>query len=183
MREAGNLAEKDGVGEFIEFQQGNAESLPFPDGSFHVSISSTVIQRVDAGKMLSEMLRVTKPGGRVAILGHAHDMPRWVNLPLGQALKAKVESPPWSVDRGHELGCDDATLYRRFHNAGLSQIKMFPYMGAFTGGMPLQMLESNILPTLTPEERDSWRAAVEQGQADGTFFISTPFHCAVGTKS
>jgi len=183
LREAAILAKKDGLEEVIEFQQGNAESLPFPDGSFHVSISSTVIQRVDANKMLAEMLRVTKPGGRVAILGHAHDMHRWVNLPLGQALKSKVETPPWSVDRGHDLGCDDATLYRRFHSAGLSQIKMFPYMGTFTEGTPLQMLETSILPTLTPEERETWRAAVEQGQSDGTFFISTPFHCAVGTKS
>lgn len=183
LREAAILAKNDGLEEIIEFQQGNAESLPFPDGSFHVSISSTVIQRVDATKMLSEMLRVTKPGGRVAILGHAHDMPRWVNLPLGQALKAKVEAPPLSAARGHELGCDDATLYRRFHSAGLSQIKMFPYMATFTGGTPLQVLETGILPTLTHEERETWHAAVEQGQADGTFFISTPFHCAVGTKS
>jgi hypothetical protein len=27
-----------------------------------------------------------------------------------------------------------------------------------------------------------WKAAVAQAEADGTFFISTPHHCAVGIK-
>ena len=182
LREAAALAKKAGLENVIEFQEGRAEALPFPDGSFDVTMSSTVIQRVNADQMLAEMVRVTKPGGRVAVVGHAHDMPRWVNLPLGPALKSKVESPPWTNDPGHELGCDDATLYRRFRKSGLSRILMFPHMGAFTDGPRLEMLQTTILPTLSPAEAEEWRAAVTQAEEEGTFFISTPFHCAVGTK-
>jgi ubiquinone/menaquinone biosynthesis C-methylase UbiE len=176
------LARQEGLEHIITFQEGNAEALPFPDSSFDVAMSSTVIQRVDADRMLPEMVRVTKPGGRVAVVGHAHDMCRWVNLPLRTALKTKVEAPPWADEGGHARGCDDASLYQRVHQAGLTQIRMFPQLAAFDDRARLQMLQASVLPTLSPEEAEEWRAAVAQAEAEGTFFIATPFHCAVGTK-
>ena len=182
LREAAALAKKDGLENAVEFQEGSAESLPFPNASFDITMSSTVIQRVNADKMLAEMVRVTKPGGRVAVVGHAHDMPRWVNLPLGPALKSKIEAPPWTDDRGHPEGCDDSTLYKRFQQVGLSQLKLFPHMGTFSEPRRLDMLQSSILPSLDPAETEEWRDAVALAQSEGTFFISTPFHCAVGTR-
>jgi ubiquinone/menaquinone biosynthesis C-methylase UbiE len=182
LREAEALVRIDRLESVIQFKEGSAEELPFSDNSFDVAFSSTVIQRVNADLLLKEIVRVTKPGGRVAVLGHAHDMPRWINLPLPEDLKLKIESPPWVTDRGHERGCDDAGLYRRFNQIGLSQIKMFPYMATFADGSRLQMLQTGILPTLNAEETEEWRRAVAQAQEEGTFFISTPFHCAVGAK-
>ena len=182
LREAEALVKRHGLDSVVGFKEGSAEDLPFSDNSFDLAFSSTVIQRVNADLLLKEMVRVTKPGGRVAVLGHAHDMPRWINLPLRDELKLKIESPPWVTDRGHEKGCDDASLYQRFNQIGLSQIKMFPYMSTFTGWPRLQMLQTDILPKLNAEEAEEWRAAVAQAQADGTFFTATPFHCAIGTK-
>jgi SAM-dependent methyltransferase len=182
LREATALVRKEDLEGVIEFREGRAEALPFPDNSFDVAMSSTVIQRVDADQMLREMVRVTKPGGRVAVVGHAHDMPRWVNLALPAELKAKLEAPGWASDRGHQLGCDDASLYRRFHQIGLTQVKMFPQFAAFDEQSRLQSLQGDILPTLTPDAVQEWRAAVAQAEAAETFFIATPFHCAVGTK-
>jgi ubiquinone/menaquinone biosynthesis C-methylase UbiE len=181
LREAMALARKEGLEGVIEFREGSAEAMPFPENSFDVAMSSTVIQRVDADRMLREMVRVTKPGGRVAVVGHAHDLPRWVNLALPAELKAKVEAPGWASDRGHQLGCDDASLYRRFRQAGLTQVKMFPQFAAFDEAR-LQSLQGEILPTLSPDAMQEWRNAVAQAEAAGTFFIATPFHCAVGTK-
>jgi ubiquinone/menaquinone biosynthesis C-methylase UbiE len=180
--EALALARQDGLEHLITFREGNAEALPFPDNSFDVAMSSTVIQRADADRMLAEMVRVTKPGGRVAVVGHAHDMPRWVNLALRPELKSKVEAPGWADESGHPQGCDDASLYRRFHQAGLQQIRMFPQLATFDDHARLQTFQASIVPTLTEEEAKEWRAAVAQGEAEGTFFIATPFHCAVGTK-
>ena len=182
LREAAEIARREGLEEIVSFREGSAESLPFDDNSFDVAFSSTVIQRVNADLMLPEMVRVTKPGGRVAVLGHAHDMNRWVNLPLRSELKARIESPPWVEDRGHPMGCDDASLYRRFSALGLRDLRMFPFISTFSDRMRLQFLQGGILPTLSSGEAEEWRAAVEQAEADGTFFISTPFHCAVGTK-
>jgi SAM-dependent methyltransferase len=181
LREATALARKEGLEGIIEFREGSAEAMPFPENSFDVAMSSTVIQRVDADRMLREMVRVTKPGGRVAVVGHAHDLPRWVNLALPAELKTRVEAPGWASDRGHQLGCDDASLYRRFHQVGLTQIKMFPQFAAFDKSR-LQSLQGEVLPTLPPDAVQEWRSAVAQAEAAGTFFIATPFHCAVGTK-
>jgi hypothetical protein len=36
--------------------------------------------------------------------------------------------------------------------------------------------------TLRPEDAPEWQHAVAHAQAEGTFFIAQPFHCAVGTK-
>ncbi len=180
LREAMALAKQEGLERLISFREGNAEALPFPDNSFDVAMSSTVIQRADADRMLPEMVRVTKPGGRVAVVGHAHDMPRWVNLPLRAELKTKVEAPGWADEGGHPRGCDEASLYPRFHRAGLTQVRMFPQLATFDDRSRLQQLQASTLPTLSPEEAREWRAAV--AQAEGTFFIATPFHCAVGTK-
>ena len=182
LREAAEIAKREGLANVVSFREGSAEALPFDDNSLDVTFSSTVVQRVNADLMLPEMVRVTKPGGRVAVLGHAHDMNRWVNLPLRPELKARIESPPWVEDRGHPMGCDDASLYQRFSKLGLVNTKMFPFISTFSDSMRLQFLQGGILPTLTAEESVEWRAAVDQAEAGGTFFISTPFHCAVGTK-
>ncbi len=182
LREAAEIARREGLGDTVAFREGSAESLPFDDGAFDVVFSSTVVQRVNADLMLPEMVRVTKPGGRVAVLGHAHDMNRWVNLPLLPELKSRIESPPWVEDRGHPMGCDDASLYHRFSRLGLTNLKMFPYMSTFSDSFRLQFLQGGILPTLNAEEAEEWRTAVRQAEADGTFFISTPFHCVVGAR-
>ena len=182
LREAAQIAGRAGLHDVVSFREGSAESLPFEDNSFDVVFSSTVIQRVNADLMLPELMRVARPGGRVAVLGHAHDMNRWVNLPLGPALKSRIESPPWVEDRGHPMGCDDASLYQRFATLGLNNLKRFPFISTFSDSTRLQFLQGGILPTLTVDEAAEWRSAVRQAEADGTFFISTPFHCAVGTK-
>ncbi len=182
LREAAEIARREGMADAVSFHEGSAESLPFDDASFDVVFSSTVVQRVNADLMLPELARVTRPGGRIAVLGHAHDMNRWVNLPLSQALKTRIESSPWVDDRGHPQGCDDATLYQKFAQLGLTDLRMYPFISTFSDPTRLQFLEGGILPTLNAEEAAEWRAAVAQARADGTFFISTPFHCAVGRK-
>lgn len=182
LREAAALVRSEGLEGGIELREGSAESLPLDDNSVDVAMSSTVIQRVDAARMMAEMLRVTKPGGRVAVLGHAHDMNRWVNAPLPPSLKAKIESPPWAEDTGVPHGCADADLYRLFNGAGLSKIVMFPHLATYTDAERLQNLQYNILSGLNGEEAEEWRTAVAQAEAEGSYFISTPFHCAVGVK-
>ncbi len=182
LREAADIARREGMDDLVSFHEGSAEELPFDDNSFDVVFSSTVIQRVNADLMLPELVRVVKPGGRIAVLGHAHDMNRWVNLPLRADLKTRIESPPWVDDPGHPQGCDDSSLYQRFARLGLENTRMFPFISTFAEPDRLQFMQGGILPTLNDEEAAEWRAAAEQAQADGTFFISTPFHCAVGTR-
>jgi ubiquinone/menaquinone biosynthesis C-methylase UbiE len=182
LREATILAQREGLADTIEFRHGRGENLPFADGHFAVAMSSTVIQWADADRMLAEMARVTRPGGRVAVIGHAHDLPRWVNLPLPAALKHKIEAPGWGGDNHHPLGCHEASLYQRIHRTGLTNVQMFPQFAAFNDPFRLQQLQAGLLPTLNPEEATAWRAAVAQAEAEGTFCLAMPLHCVIGTR-
>jgi len=93
LREAAALAKREGFEGAIEFREGNGEALPFAAGQFDATLSFTVIEEGDADRMLAEFVRVTKPGGKVAIVVRSTDMPRWVNLRLSNELKKKVEAP------------------------------------------------------------------------------------------
>ncbi len=180
IREAGNIAKSEGLHDAIEFQEGNAEAIPFPDNSFDVVFSVTVMEEVNADTMLSEMIRVTKPHGRVGVLVRAVDMPWHVNLPLSSALKRKLETPGVFAGGISEGGCADMSLYTRFVRSGLTQIRMLPQLATSSSGSPLQSQQSRALSTLSASEVEVWRAAIEQ--AEGTFFLAAPCHCAIGTK-
>ena len=181
LQEARALARQEGPEGAIEFRDGNAESLPFSDNSFEVTMSVTVIEEVNADRMLAEMVRVTKPGGRVAVIARAIDMPRLMNLSLSAGLKAKVEAPGGGVAA---QGCADASLYRRMHHTGLTRVKMLPQLPAFdrADAEVLDFMQNSFLPTLSQEEAREWHTARAQAEAEGTFFMTWPHHCAVGSK-
>ena len=183
LREAAALAARDGLADVLTLQEGNAEALPLPDKSVDVAFACTVLEEGDADQMLAEMVRVIRPGGRVAVIVRAIDVPWWVNLPLPAALKRKVEQPGWIGANVSPKGCADASLYQRFHRAGLTQLSLFPYLVAATQADPrFPSFQQQYVGTLTTAEADEWRRAVTDAEAAGTFFISQPFHCAIGTK-
>jgi SAM-dependent methyltransferase len=181
LREAVTLAIQEGRADIIEFQEGDAEALPFPDNHVDVALSFTVLEEGNADGMLSELVRVAKPGGRVAVIVRAIDIPWVVNVPLRAELKTKVE-----VSRGFVAahGCADASLYRRFHKVGLTDVQMLPQFAASDQAQTpqAQFAQGAILGALTAEEMQEWHVAMAQAMADGTYFIAQPFHCAVGTK-
>jgi SAM-dependent methyltransferase len=184
MREARALAAREGLGDFIDLRQGSAEALPLPNDFADVTLCSTVAEEGDAERMLNELFRVTKPGGRVGVIVRAIDRGCWVNLPLDPALRTKVEMPGAIGGGMNPDGCADASLYQRFHALGLQELRCFPQMVAVRPGSPrLARYQQQILSALSPAEAETWRRAVEEAEHDGTFFIAQPFHCAVGTKS
>ena len=182
LREAAALARKETVEGAIEFREGNAEALPFMDSQFDVTMSCTVMEEGDADRMLAEFVRVTKPGGRVAIIVRSIDIPRWVNLPLRAGLKTKVEDPNRLGGNVQKKGCADGSLYRRLRQAGLAQVIMLPQLAIYAEGERLEYMKERIVTILGPEEVDEWREAMARADAEGTFIIAEPFHCAVGTK-
>jgi ubiquinone/menaquinone biosynthesis C-methylase UbiE len=82
------LARNEGLQQAVEFKEGSGESLPFPDSNFDVAFAVLVSGFVDADRMLAEMVRVTKSGGRAGVIERAEDRPLLVNLPLSPELKA-----------------------------------------------------------------------------------------------
>jgi SAM-dependent methyltransferase len=181
--EARALARHAGLIDHIDFGEGRAEALPLADGAVDVALSSTVFEEGDADVMLSEIVRVTRPGGRVGIVVRAVDMPFWVNLPLDPALKAKVDAPGVIGGGVAPKGCGDASLYRRLHALGLTGLKCFPQLvSVVPGSERIERYQQQILAALSPAEAERWHQAVAAAEGDGTFFIAQAYHCAVGTK-
>lgn len=132
--------------------------------------------------MLSELVRVTRLGGRIGIIVRSLDLPRWINAALSPGLRAKVDAP--GQGDVAPAGCADASLYQRFRRAGLVGLTCFSQLASVDASQPSHMAitKRSILATLTEEESAEWEAAVAQAEAEGTFFIARPYHCAVGMK-
>jgi ubiquinone/menaquinone biosynthesis C-methylase UbiE len=180
LREATALAKMQGCSDAIEFREGCAEALPFANDCFDITISATVMEEVNADQMLAELIRVTKPGGSIGVMIRAEDMMSFVNVPLSVDLRTKVETPRGNVSEG---GCADATLYRRFRQAGLVSLKMLPQLVPFRAAEPHgKRLEAGILAALSEPEADEWRTAIHEPGASEMLLIAKPFHCAIGRK-
>ena len=184
LREAASLAKQAGLAEPMTFQEGSAEAIPLAAESVDVALSFTVMEEGDADRMLAELVRVTRPGGRVAVIVRSCDMPSWANLPISAALRAQVDKPGLIGAGVAADGCADTSLYRRFHAAGLTELRCFPQLVAITPAevSRFTISQQQILAMLTAEEAAEWRSAAAQAEAEGTFFIATAHHCAVGTK-
>ena len=173
----------EGVTDHITFREDNAEALALPDNSIDVSLSFTVMEEVDADRMLHEMVRVTKPGGRVGVVVRAADMQLWTNLALRPDLLAKIKSAPGGGAADH--GCADASLYQRFRAAGLNDLKMGPQLATHKPEHGVEFLRSfsaRILQGLIGAEAEECRALLARAIGDGTFLWADPYHSAVGTK-
>jgi SAM-dependent methyltransferase len=185
LREASALAQQAGFTGCIEFHEGSAEAIPLADNSVDVALSFTVLEEGDADRMLAELVRVTQPGGRVAAIVRAVDMPAWVSLPLKADLLAKAERQRGMANgSAAAVGCGDRGLYRRMRAAGLRGLTCFPQLAVISPEETarLTIAKQRILASLTAEEAHEWQDAADRAEADGTFFIAAAYHCAVGTK-
>lgn len=69
-------AKAEGVSDRVKIENGDAMRLSYPAGSYDVVLSSSVLHSIpdapEREQALSEMYRVTKPGGRIAIFDVYH---------------------------------------------------------------------------------------------------------------
>src|SRR5579871_2261196 len=73
----------EGVADRVEVETGDITKLPFPNASFDAIVSMTVIHNIPSRDLrdqaLSELVRVLKPGGRIAIFDLLHT-PRYTEV-------------------------------------------------------------------------------------------------------
>jgi ubiquinone/menaquinone biosynthesis C-methylase UbiE len=74
-------AEKVGVREKVQFGLASAMDLPYPDHHFDVVLSSLALHHTTLPQALAEMVRVLKPGGRLAIADMGAP-PAWRSAPI-----------------------------------------------------------------------------------------------------
>jgi ubiquinone/menaquinone biosynthesis C-methylase UbiE len=108
---------------FVTYVQGDAHQLELPDGSFDLVYARYVLEHVgDPERVLGEMRRVTRPGGRVAACENDISLLRLdPPCPTFEAV--------WLAFQRHqkELGGDSLIgrrLYRLFRQAGFERIEL-----------------------------------------------------------
>ena len=180
--EANALVRKAGLDDQIALREGNAEALPFPENHFDIAFSTTVMEEVHADRMLAELIRVTKPGGRIGVIVRAVDMPMTINLPADEALRERYQAVP-GLDEGDS--CASASLYQRFQQSPLVDVQYGPRLAVFHDafGTVEQFMQAGFLTTLSKSQAEAWQAARRRADADGTFFLAWPHHAAVGRVS
>jgi ubiquinone/menaquinone biosynthesis C-methylase UbiE len=72
---ARELAREAGFDDRVEFREGSALRLPFPDASFDTVVCVTVLSHVPGGETaIPELVRVLRPGGRLGVFDLDTDM-------------------------------------------------------------------------------------------------------------
>jgi SAM-dependent methyltransferase len=183
LREAEALTRSAGLENAIAYSIGDAEALPLPSASFDVTLSSTVMEEVNADRMLAELVRITKPRGRIGVVVRAIDMAPWMNVDLPPEVRHAAERVAGAG--ADENGCADASLYGRFVAAGLRDLIMGPQYGADTGQRSpdrLRLFVGRVAQGLSADDARQFRDGVKRATTAGSMVWAEPYHCAVGTR-
>jgi len=182
---AGQRTTEAGLSDTVEHHLADGVKLPFADDSFDSCRSERVFQHVeDVTQLLSEMIRVTKPGGYVVVADTDHsthgtstnhdDMDMRFRALALQAIK----NP--HVAR---------KLPRLMKLAGLVEIETQPILRAWTDlekwrpialdlGIPIGLK----LQAWTQEEANQYERDLQQLQAQGAFYAHVGYILMVGRK-
>src|SRR3954451_3121018 len=105
----------------VDVRQGSAEQLPFPDGSFDLTLAQLVVHfMTDPVAGLGEMRRVTRPGGLVAASVWDYENDRAPISTFWRAVRALDPSSPGEADLA---GTREGQLVELFTVAGLEDVR------------------------------------------------------------
>jgi len=108
-------ARQDGIGN-IFFEQGLAEELPYPTDAFDLVVSRFAIHHFeDPGAPVAEMVRVCRPGGRVAVID--------LIAPEDEAGAAAYNRLERMRDSSHTRALAGSKIQRLLREAGLDVVR------------------------------------------------------------
>jgi len=173
----------EGTGLPATFVVGDACALDFDDGSFDAVRAERVLMHVpDPRRALAEMVRVTRPGGRLVVIDVDFDTCVF-DLPDVALARRVVSAMAAAISTGH-IG---RQLRRRFHEAGVTEVAV---------DSRLVLITPEFLPHLVPgflagavaagllsqDDADAFWEAIEVAQKEGDLFAAIPFFVVSGTK-
>ncbi|MGS2761409.1 methyltransferase domain-containing protein [Sinomicrobium sp. M5D2P9] len=173
-----------GTGLPVEYVTASADKMPFKDASFNSCRMERVLIHVEnPGKVIDEIIRVTKPGGRVTILDMETDAiaiyhpDRELNRKVLRYISDNIRNG-WI---GSHLGF-------MLKSRQLEDIKVIPHL--FTTDYKfLKLFFSPLLATsiekgaLKQQEVDRWWSALEEADKQGFFLPTFQVFIASGRKA
>src|SRR5215472_8342476 len=170
----------------VEFHEGNALHLPFPNATFDAVMSSMVFEYLpDVPGALGEVHRVLKPGGRVAIHGCAWGATLWRS---GDPARMARMLTVW--DNHLEDKALPQTLNTRLREAGFRQgdhavyVMFNPVLNENTySHWLIEFVRAyNACQGVAEEEIDAWTDDLRRLGAAGDYFYSSNEYIMVGWK-
>jgi demethylmenaquinone methyltransferase/2-methoxy-6-polyprenyl-1,4-benzoquinol methylase len=136
---AAEKARRAGASDRVRFVEADAQALPFPADYFQLAAVAFGLRNVtDPDRGLAEMVRVTRPGGRVAVLEFSRPrgrvfgpLYRWyfrAVLPrVGQLLSRSPESAYSYLPASVMTFPDGEALADRMRAGGLTDVRYYPF--------------------------------------------------------
>jgi len=171
------------LGLAVDFPAGDALDLPFRDGAFDACRCERVLVHVpDTERALAEMVRVTRPGGRVAVVDIDGDA-TLVDSPDRDLTRIVVTT----LSDSYRNGWIGRQLLRLFGRHGLTAVSG----ETVTASFPFPVAARILVPHLRALEADGtvaglairrWWDDLEAADQAGTFFFAITLFVVAGQK-
>jgi ubiquinone/menaquinone biosynthesis C-methylase UbiE len=170
----------------LRFVRGDIQHLPFEDATFDRSVADrTFIHLPDPARALSELVRVTKPGGQILIAEGDHE-------------SQVLDSPYPDVTRRFFRWRSDGMcqpdiahrLYALFQDAGLQDVQVEPLARLTTDYETIRpvahyiegMKSAERCGVVTAQEAEQWIRSLEEAMRTGRFFHAILWFLTIGRK-
>ncbi|MGR8999983.1 MAG: methyltransferase domain-containing protein [Gammaproteobacteria bacterium] len=186
--EAEQRAVQAGVSTWVKHKRVDAMSLPFESEYFDSSRSERLFQHLlNPAQALSEMARVTKPGGWVVVVDSD-----WGSLSTdSDETDIERRLARFLAESSLNNGYSGRKLYRLFKQQNLADIS-FEVFPVATSNYTLarqatqaERIEQEALKTgaITSEELHRWQTRLKQAESEGVFFCSVNIMLLAGRKN
>ena len=172
----------EGSGLPVEFQVGDIHRLPFADDSFDASRADRIFMHLDSPeKALSEMKRVTRPGGRVLVYEVDFET---LTVDLPDRIRTRKIVNTWCD--GFRNGWLGRRIPALFREAGLHDVRIAPatlwlrYPVAMQMVGPLAVERACAAGLLTPTEGEEWLRQMHERHEAGLLFCTLTGFLVVG---
>lgn len=167
----------------VTFEVGDAQSLSFSDGAFDAVRTERMLMHVpDAEKALSEMARVLRRGGRMAVLDFD-----WETQFCDSPYKETTRKIALSFCDNLKNGWIGRKLPRMFREAGMKDVAVsfrtvlmdYDFLQLLLGGHTVRSVSAGVL---SEREADLWWTHLAQANSEGSFYYGFTASIVSGEK-
>jgi SAM-dependent methyltransferase len=170
----------------VEFQVCDIYALDFPDASFDATRAERIFEHLhDPPRALAELVRVTRPGGRIVAASPDMDS-NLIDLPDRSVTRKIVQH---NCD-GFANGWAGRQLYGMFQAVGLADVTVVGVTHILTDydaavgplGLADRARSAQAVGLISAQEATAWLEHLEQAGQEGRFFMSTTHFVIAGRK-
>jgi SAM-dependent methyltransferase len=170
----------------VRYVTGDVSALGFGDDEFDGVWCERVLQHVtDADRAIGELIRVTRPGGRICLIDTDWNSLAFDGMPSELAAAVLTQTRNRIGEHHHDMG---RTLRRRLLRAGLRDLEVIPVACCFDDPHSAAVVLPMVNPAVPKEAfmtaaglRDRWLSEVADAGRRGEFLAVLTIWVVAGT--